>query len=97
MYKKYDYGVIITDLRKIPDERGAIFHMLRKNDKHFIEFGEIYFSIAYPGIIKGWHEHKKQIQNYAVVEGMIKLVLFDNRKNQKVIESFKKFTWRNEL
>ena len=37
-------GVIITDLRKIPDERGAIFHMLRKNDKHFIEFGEIYFS-----------------------------------------------------
>ena len=85
-------GVIITDLKKIPDERGAIFHMLKKNDKHFIEFGEIYFSIAYPGIIKGWHEHKKQIQNYAVVEGMIKLVLFDNRKNQKVIENFKKFT-----
>ena len=76
-------GVIITDLKKIPDERGAIFHMLRKNDKHFIEFGEIYFSIAYPGIIKGWYEHKKQIQNYAVIEGMIKLVLFDNRKKSK--------------
>ena len=31
-------------------------------------------------VIKGWHEHKKQIQNYAVIQGMIKLVLFDNRK-----------------
>ena len=67
-------GVIITKLKKIPDERGAIFHMLRNDDSHFIKFGEIYFSIAYPGIIKGWHEHTKQIQNYAVVDGMIKLV-----------------------
>ena len=72
--------VQINKLKKIPDERGAIFHMLKKNDPHFIKFGEIYFSIAYPGIIKGWHEHTKQIQNYAVIDGMIKLVLFDNRK-----------------
>jgi dTDP-4-dehydrorhamnose 3,5-epimerase len=73
-------GVIITKLRKIPDERGAIYHMLRNDDKHFQKFGEIYFSIAYPGVIKGWHEHSKQIQNYCVVDGMIKLVMYDNRK-----------------
>ena len=73
-------GVIITKLKKIPDERGAIFHMLRNDDKHFQKFGEIYFSIAYPGVIKGWHEHTKQMQNYCVVEGMIKLVMYDNRK-----------------
>ncbi len=76
-------GIQITSLKKIPDERGAIFHMLKKSDPHFIKFGEIYFSIAYPGIIKGWHEHKKQVQNYAVIDGMIKLVLIDNRKNSK--------------
>ena len=76
-------GIQITHLKKIPDERGAIFHMLKKSDPHFIKFGEIYFSIAYPGIIKGWHEHKKQVQNYAVIDGMIKLVLIDNRKNSK--------------
>ena len=33
-------GVIITKLKKIPDERGAIFHMLRNDDSHFIKFGE---------------------------------------------------------
>ena len=38
--------VKITPLRKIPDERGSIYHMLRKDDKHFIVFGEIYFSLA---------------------------------------------------
>ena len=73
--------IIITKLKKIPDERGAIYHMLRNDDQNFIKFGEIYFSIAYPGVIKGWHEHTKQIQNYCVIEGMIKLVMFDNRQD----------------
>ena len=85
-------SVIITKLKKIPDERGAIFHMLRNDDKHFQKFGEIYFSIAYPGVIKGWHEHTKQVQNYCVVDGMIKLVMYDNRKEsgsyQKLQELF---------
>ena len=80
-------GVLINKLRQIPDERGAIYHMLRRDNEHFIEFGEIYFSIAFPGIVKGWHEHTKQIQNYAVVDGKIKLVLYDNRPKSK---SFKK-------
>jgi len=56
-------------------------HMLRADSPHFKQFGEIYFSTAYPGIIKGWHEHTKQIQNYAVISGMIKLVLYDNRES----------------
>lgn len=74
-------GVVITPLKKIPDERGMIMHMLRCNDPHFEQFGEIYFATAYPGIIKGWHEHTEQVQNYAAIVGMIKLVLYDNRPN----------------
>lgn len=71
--------VNIISLKKIPDERGCIIHMIREDAPHFERFGEIYFSIAYPGVIKGWHEHTKQTQNYAVISGMIKLVLYDNR------------------
>jgi dTDP-4-dehydrorhamnose 3,5-epimerase len=74
-------GVEITQLKRIPDERGCIMHMIRNDAPHFEKFGEIYFSMAYPGVIKGWHEHISQIQNYAVVMGMIKLVMYDNRKN----------------
>lgn len=72
-------GVVITPLRKIPDERGIILHMLRRDDQQFQEFGEIYFSLAYPGVIKGWHLHTKTTLNYAVPVGMIKLVLWDQR------------------
>ena len=74
-------GVKIKPLKRICDERGMIMHMLRYDDPHFEQFGEIYFSTAYPGVIKGWHEHTKQVQNYAIIQGMIKLVLYDNRSD----------------
>lgn len=80
-------SVVVTQLRKIPDERGCIMHMLRSDAPHFQQFGEIYFSKAYPGVIKGWHEHTKQVQNYAVIQGMIKLVLYDNRPASATYQS----------
>ena len=89
-------GVLINKLKQIPDERGAIYHMLRRDNSHFIEFGEIYFSIAFPGKIKGWHEHTKQIQNYAVIYGKIKLVLFDNRPQSKTYKKINEIFLGNE-
>lgn len=72
-------GVEINQLNIIPDERGMILKMLRNDDPVFKEFGEIYFSLIYPGVVKGWHIHKKMTLNYAVISGLIKLVLFDDR------------------
>lgn len=76
-------GVLIKPLKKIPDERGTIMHMLRCDAPEFEKFGEIYFSTVYPGAIKGWHIHKEMTLNYAVVSGMIKLVLYDDRPGSK--------------
>lgn len=73
-------GVKVVSLSRIPDERGAIFHMLRADDPHFTNFGEIYFSSVYPGVVKGWHQHLRMTLNYAVPMGMIKLVLYDDRE-----------------
>ncbi|MGB2841752.1 MAG: dTDP-4-dehydrorhamnose 3,5-epimerase family protein [Halobacteriota archaeon] len=72
-------GVKIRPLHIIPDERGMILKMIRSDDEDFQGFGEIYFSVVYPGVIKGWHIHKKMTLNYAVIQGMIKLVLYDER------------------
>ncbi len=74
-------GVGIYPLKQIPDDRGRVMHMLRADDPHFEKFGEIYFSTVYPGVVKGWHWHKRMIINYAVVVGMIKFVLYDEREN----------------
>lgn len=73
-------GVVVKPLRRIPDERGLIMHMLKSNDPEFEQFGEIYFSAIYPEAIKAWHIHKEMTLNYAVIVGMIKLVLYDDRE-----------------
>ena len=57
-------GVLVVPLRRIPDERGTIFHMLRRTDPHFREFGEIYFTSIYRDVIKGWHRHALMTLNY---------------------------------
>ena len=72
-------GVRVAPLRRIPDERGAILHMLREDSDGFERFGEIYFSVVYPGVVKGWHLHRRMTLNYAVPVGMIKLVCYDDR------------------
>lgn len=78
---EYIEGIELKKLRKIPDERGSIYHMLRSDDPVFRNFGEIYFSKVYPDVVKGWHLHKEMTLNYAVIHGMIKLVLYDDRES----------------
>jgi len=73
-------GVTFAPLRRIPDERGTIMHMLRRDDPHFVDFGEIYFTTIYQDAVKGWHRHREMTLNYACPVGRIKLVLFDDRE-----------------
>jgi dTDP-4-dehydrorhamnose 3,5-epimerase len=76
-------GVQIIPLKRIPDERGTVMHMLKSTDPHFERFGEIYFSTVYPGVVKGWHRHQEMTLNYACISGRIKLVLYDDRPSSK--------------
>ena len=76
-------GVKVKKLRMIPDERGRVMEMLRSDDDIFIRFGQVYITTAYPGIVKAWHYHKKQTDNFVVVKGMMKVVLYDSRENSK--------------
>ena len=76
-------GVVISPRKVIPDDRGKVMHVLKATDPEFEKFGEVYFSVVYPGVVKGWHLHKEMVINYAVPQGMIKLVLFDDRPGSK--------------
>ncbi len=73
--------VAIKKLRVIPDERGRLMEILRSDDELFSKFGQVYVTTAYPGVVKGWHYHKKQTDHFAVISGMIKLVLYDGRED----------------
>lgn len=72
-------GVKLTDLTIIEDARGSVRHMLRRNDKHFIRFGEIYFSSVNAGAVKAWHYHKIMTLNYACIAGQVVVGLMDLR------------------
>jgi len=72
-------GVRIKQLKPIPDERGRVMEMLRSDDALFKQFGYVYMTSAYPGVVKGWHYHEKQTDHFVVVKGMMKVVLYDDR------------------
>jgi dTDP-4-dehydrorhamnose 3,5-epimerase len=73
-------GVKTKPLRLVPDERGWLMEILRADDPELFEkFGQVYVSATYPGVVKAWHYHKVQVDNFACVSGMVKLVLVDTR------------------
>jgi dTDP-4-dehydrorhamnose 3,5-epimerase len=74
-------GVIVKKLKVLPDERGRLMEIMRVDDNFFQKFGQVYMTTAYPGVVKGWHYHKKQADNMAVIKGMMKIVLYDSRKD----------------
>jgi len=72
-------GVQVKKLKVIADERGWLMEMLRDDDPFFRKFGQVYLSVVYPGVVKGWHYHKKQTDHFVFVKGMAKVVLYDGR------------------
>ena len=73
-------GVSARQLRVFPDERGRLGEILRRDDPEFQQFGQVYFTTAYPGVVKAWHYHRKQTDHFAVVRGHAKIVLYDDRE-----------------
>jgi dTDP-4-dehydrorhamnose 3,5-epimerase len=65
--------------------------MLRSDEAMFIKFGQIYLTTAYPGAVKGWHYHKKQIDHFVVVRGMMKIVLYDARQDSPTYREVNEF------
>ena len=84
-------GVKIKKLKVIPDERGQLMEMLRADDEIFIRFGQVYMTTAYPGVVKAWHYHKKQVYNCVVVKGMMKVVLYDSRGDSPTFREINEF------
>jgi dTDP-4-dehydrorhamnose 3,5-epimerase len=73
-------GVRTKALRPIADERGWLMEVLRSDETELLpKFGQVYVSATYPGVVKAWHYHKHQVDNFACVAGMVKLVLVDTR------------------
>ena len=74
-------GVEIRPLKPMVDERGYLMEMLRSDDPLFQQFGQAYVAMNYPGVIRAWHYHKKQLDFWVVVKGEIKVGMYDGRED----------------
>ncbi len=73
-------GVVTKQLKFIPDERGRLMEILRRDEDLFVQFGQVYLTTTYPQVVKAWHYHKKQDDFIVCVKGSLKLVLYDDRE-----------------
>jgi dTDP-4-dehydrorhamnose 3,5-epimerase len=74
-------GVKVKKLAGHCDERGRLFEVLRNDDELFEDFGQAYITTVYPGVVKAWHLHEQQTDNVCLVSGLLKLVVFDPRRD----------------
>jgi len=84
-------GVKTKKLKVIPDERGRLMEILRRDDDLFRGFGQVYMTTTYPGVVKAWHKHEKQKDNIACLAGMIKMALYDGRPGSATLGEVNEF------
>jgi len=84
-------GVKVKNLKVIQDNRGRLMEILRNDDSIFIKFGQVYMTTAYPGIVKAWHYHKMQADNFTCVNGKVKLALYDAREDSSTFKEINEF------
>lgn len=84
-------GVKIKKLKVIPDERGRLMEVLRRDDELFQGFGQAYMTTTYPGVVKAWHKHEKQTDNIACVAGLVKMALYDGRPGSPTFKEINEF------
>jgi len=84
-------GVSVKKLKVIPDDRGRLMEILRSDDKAFKKFGQVYMTTARPGVVKAWHWHAKQEDNFTCVHGKMRLALYDGRKDSRTYKEVNEF------
>jgi len=79
-------GIIVYDLKKIPDERGFFCEILRQDWKEIIKdewIVQANLSYSYPNIIRAWHRHLRgQTDYFIVVKGTMKICAYDENTKE---------------
>ena len=73
----------INKLRVKKDKRGWLVEILHESNLDKREFGQIFVTIAYPGIVKGGHYHKRKKEWFYVVTGEGELIVVDNKTGEE--------------
>ena len=73
-------GVKLIPRTRHTDDRGYVTEVLRSDEEDFEKFGQAYIAACYPGVVKAWHKHAKQNDNFYAASGTLKVGLYDDRE-----------------
>ena len=76
-------GVSIRPLKRIADDRGWLMEVFRSDWPEFEKFGQTYVTTCKPGVIKAWHYHKLQWDNFVPLKGNALIALYDARPESR--------------
>lgn len=74
-------GVLLTSLKMINVPGGDVLHGMKCSDPGYSGFGEAYFSMVDPGVVKAWKRHHQMTLNLIVPWGAVRFVIYDDRHN----------------
>ena len=83
--------VRVKKLKPLVDERGSLMEILRSDEAVFERFGQCYITLVHPGIVKGWHYHKRQTDHFSCLQGTAKVVLYDAREDSQTYREVNEF------
>ena len=72
-------GVHLKKLAVHSDDRGILMEVLREEDPGFAPIKQTTYTESYPGVIKAFHWHRRQVDIWFVASGMAQVVLYDLR------------------
>ena len=74
-------GVVVKECVVHSDDRGVLIEILRDDEPVFREVKQSTFTLAYPGVIKAFHWHRRQWDVWFFVSGMAQVVMHDLRRS----------------
>lgn len=83
--------VFLFSLETHKDDRGFFREMFRLDNQQKSEVKQLSHSMVNQGVVKGWHAHVYQDQWNYVVDGELRVVLYDNRPISNTFGTFESF------
>lgn len=76
-------GVHVHRLDSHVDERGSLTELLRSDWPGFTRFGQAIVTVNLPGVVRGWHAHRRQTDVIVPISGRVLVPLYDARDGSR--------------
>ena len=86
-------GVIFRPARPVPHEDGHVTEVARASWKELVDpVVQVHLTTTLPGRVRAWGLHQSSTDRLFVVNGLVKIVVFDGRNGSRTLGRVNEFT-----